>query len=73
MEEIDISSGNSVLNVTAMYNLLRGLFFFICLLLRIFGCNFSRWVESAFTCTKGGWRWFRLKPNIFKDVSMVTK
>ena len=28
MEEIDISSGNSVLNVTAMYNLLRGFFFF---------------------------------------------
>jgi len=71
MEEIDISSRNSSLNVTGMYNLLKG-FFLICLSLRINGCNgFKRWVQSKVICNKGGWRWFRLKT--FRDVSMMTK
>jgi len=62
MEEINISSGTSALNVTAMYNLLYGLFFFICLLISINGCNgLRKWVASPVNCNPGGWRWFRLK------------
>ena len=71
MGEINISCGTSALNVFAMYMLLNGLSSFICILIRVGGCNgLKKWLNGI-DCNPKGWRMFNVKR--FKNVSMLTK